>query len=130
MRLLLLLLFAASYCVVAVQSADAPCDVTTDMIVECGQRYIDTNHNGYTEPQEIEDSRHRYLNVIERKLAEVFAPSATIAHDCGADHRGWISEHSFRATKHCIAGCADRRKFNSWICARAAAKAGDKWPPA
>jgi hypothetical protein len=110
------------------------CDVTTDQLVECGRRYIDTNADGYTDADEIEAARTRYirrglLGEAEYQAAQKLAPIWMILRDCNADHLGRISEHAFRAAPKCMGKCFMRQRFNAWICERAAADRGDRWPP-
>ena len=81
-------------------------------VVRCAAKYLDTNHNGALEREELETAMNS-VSWILRSLLKVIGSVDSIMKKCDADGDGKITiEQDMEATKDtCLASCFKRNAF-------------------
>ena len=81
-------------------------------VIRCAAKYLDTNHNGALERDELTNAM-KNVSWIVRGLLKVIGSVDSIMKKCDADGDGQITmEHDMEATKEtCLASCFKRKAF-------------------
>jgi hypothetical protein len=97
--------------VVVIDGEDSKCP-SRPHVIRCAAKYLDSNHNGALERDELENAM-KNVSWIVRGLLKVIGSVDSIMKKCDADGDGQITiEQDMEATKEtCLATCFKRKAF-------------------